>query len=94
MNSPLKFSAMASPLPRFEQEKAASCSPPNDSKPGVQDWTCQLQACSYSYRSVFTGPPRFPEFMRDVVTPPLLQAVARAHDRRSCTAQHKQEREP
>jgi hypothetical protein len=94
MNSPLKFSAMTSPLPRFEQEKAASCSPPNDSKPGVQDWTCQLQACSYSYRSVFTGPPRFPEVMRDVVTPPLLQAVARAHDRRSCTAQHKQEREP
>lgn len=93
-NSPLKFSAMTSPPPRFGQEKAESSSPSNDSKLGIQDWTCQLQGCSYSYRSVFTGPPRFPEVMRDIVTPPLLQAVARAHDRRSCTAQHKQEREP
>jgi hypothetical protein len=91
-NSPLKFSAMTSPLPRFEQ--APSSSPPSDSKPGIQDWTRQLQGCGYSYRSVFTGPPRFPEVMRDIITPPMLQAVARVHDRRSCTAQHKQQREP
>lgn len=97
-NSPLKFSAMTSPLSRFEQAQSSSppiyLSQPSDSKPGVQDWTRQLQGCGYSYRSVFTGPPRFPEVTRDIITPPVLQAVARVHDRRSCTAQHKQQREP
>jgi hypothetical protein len=92
-NSPLKFSSMKSNIPRFEETGCSS--PPNDSKLGIQDWTSALQGSSYSYRSVFTGPARFPDVRRDVITPlPTLQAVNRTHNRRSCTAQHKQDREP
>jgi hypothetical protein len=92
-NSPLKFSSMKSPLPRFEETGCSS--PPNDNKLGIQDWISALQGSSYSYRSVFTGPARFPDLRRDIITPlPALQAVSTTHNRRSCTAQHKQEREP
>jgi hypothetical protein len=91
-SSPLRFSAMRSPVPRFQE---ALPSPEQDvRKPGVTDWANALQESSYSYHSIFSGPPRFPEVRRDIVTPPQLQAPAQIHNRRSCTAQHKQEREP
>ena len=92
-SSPLRFSAMTSPVPRFQEAMQA---PEQDaSKAGVTDWANALQESSYSYHSVFSGPPRFPEVRRDIVTPPNpLQAAAQLHNRRSCTAQHKQEREP
>jgi hypothetical protein len=93
-SSPLRFSAMSSPVPRFQQ--ATRAAEQGASEPGVTDWANALQESSYSYHSVFSGPPRFPDVRRDVVTPPPLHAAVgvQLHNRRSCTAQHKQEREP
>jgi hypothetical protein len=90
--SPMKFVSMSSPVPRFEE--APSVPPLDGTKPAITDLVNTLQRSSYSYRSVFTGPPRFPDAKRDVVTPPQQQASNQNHDRRSCTAQHKQQREP
>ena len=92
--SPLKFPAMASPVPRFEQAQRSLAQPLRDGAPGLVDWSSALQASNYTYRSIFTGPPRMAEVKRDVVTPPPQQATSQPHDRRSCTAQHKHEREP
>jgi hypothetical protein len=93
-SSPLRFSAMSSPVPRFQQAMRAP--EQGTSEPGVTDWANALQESSYSYHSVFSGPPRFPDVRRDVVTPPPLHAAVgvQLHNRRSCAAQHKQEREP
>jgi hypothetical protein len=90
-SSPLKFSSMSSPVPRFEEAPTAAS--PDRIMPGIRDWTRASDSC-FTYRSVFTGPPRFPAVQRDITTPLQQQSTEQIHDRRSCTAQHKEEREP
>jgi hypothetical protein len=92
--SPVKFCSMNSHVPRSQEASALLTL--SDRKSAITDWADSLQGTNYSYRSVFRGPPRFPEAKRDIVTPPLPQTSNQSqnHDRRSCTAQHKQQREP
>ena len=91
--SPLKFPAMSSTVPRFQDSPSTALA---DRPSGLTDWTKGLPGSNYTYRSIFTGPARMAEAKQDTVHPPPLQAANQPlpHDRRSCTAQHKHEREP
>lgn len=92
--SPVNFCSMNSHVPRFSEAPPQHLASTNDR--AITDWANCFQGTSYSCRSVFKGPPRFREAKRDIVTPPPSQASNQSsnHDRRSCTAQHKQQREP